>query len=57
MGNFPDGPVVKNSPCKAGNMGFIPGGRTKIPNATEQLSPCSAMEDPAWCNEDPMGLN
>ena len=37
-GNFPSGPVVKNLPCNAGDAGLIPGGRTKIPYATEQLS-------------------
>ena len=24
-GDFPDGPVVKNLPCNAGDMGSIPG--------------------------------
>ena len=24
-GDFPGGPVVKNPPCNAGNMGSIPG--------------------------------
>ena len=37
-GNFPSGPVVKNLLCNAGDAGLIPGGRTKIPNAAEQLS-------------------
>jgi len=37
-GDFPSGPVVKNQPCNAGDAGLIPGGRTKIPNAAEQLS-------------------
>ena len=27
--DFPDGPVVKNPPCKAGNMGSIPGWGTQ----------------------------
>ena len=44
--DFPDGPVVKNLPCKAGDMGSIPGWGTKIPHATEQLSPCIATDDP-----------
>ena len=36
---FPDGPIVKNPPCNAGNVGSILGWRTKIPYVTEQLSP------------------
>ena len=36
--NFPGGPVVKNPPCHARDAGSIPGGRTKIPHTTEQLS-------------------
>ena len=35
---FPGGPVVKNPPCNAGDMGLIPGQGTKIPHAAEQLS-------------------
>ena len=31
--DFPGGPVVKNLPCKAGDMGSIPGWGTKIPHA------------------------
>ena len=37
-GDFPDGPVVKNLPCNAGDMGSIPGQGTKIPHALEHLS-------------------
>ena len=37
--DFPVGPVVKNPPCNAGNVGSILGWRTKIPYVTEQLSP------------------
>ena len=29
-GDFPSGPVVKNSPCNAGDSGSIPGWGTKI---------------------------
>ena len=36
--DFPGGPVVKNPPCNARDMGSIPGQRTKIPHAAEQLS-------------------
>ena len=34
----PSGPVVKNPPCNSGDMGSIPGRRTGIPRATEQLN-------------------
>ena len=34
VGDFPDGPVVKNLPCNAGDAGLIPGWGTKIPHAT-----------------------
>ena len=30
-GGFLDGPVVKNSPCKAGDTGLIHGGGIKTP--------------------------
>ena len=33
------GPVAKNLPCNAGDVGSIPGPGTKIPHAREQLSP------------------
>ena len=36
---FPGGPVVKNLPCNAGDVGSIPGQGTKIPHVTEQLKP------------------
>ena len=35
---FPCGPVVKNLPSNAGDEGLIPGGGTKMPQATGQLS-------------------
>ena len=37
-GAFPGGPVVKNLPSNAGDEGLIPGGGTKMPQATGQLS-------------------
>ena len=37
-GNFPGNLVVKNLPCKAGDISSIPGQRTKIPHAQVQLS-------------------
>ena len=33
--DFPSFPVVKNSPCNAWDMGWIPGQGTKIPHALE----------------------
>ena len=37
--------MVKNLPCNAGEAGLVPGGRTKIPHASGQLSPqAAAME-------------
>ena len=36
--DFPGGPVVKNLPFHTGDVGSIPGWRTKIPHATEKLS-------------------
>ena len=37
--DFPSGPVIKNLPCNAGDVGLIPGWGTRIPRAMEQLSP------------------
>ena len=36
--DFPDGPVVKNLPSNAGDIGSIPGWGTKIPHAVGQLA-------------------
>ena len=36
---FPGGPVVKNPPSNAGDVGSMPGPGSKIPHATEQPSP------------------
>ena len=45
--DFPRGPVVKNPPYSAGDVGLIPGWGTKIPCAAGQLeSLCTAMKDP-----------
>ena len=38
MRDFPGGPVVKNLPCNAGDVGSIPGQGTKIPHAAGQRS-------------------
>ena len=35
--DFLGGPLVKNVPCNAGDVGSIPGAGTKIPQASGQL--------------------
>ena len=37
-GGFPGGPVIKNLPCNAGDMGSVPGLEIKIAHAAGQLS-------------------
>ena len=49
-GDFPDGLVVKNLPCNAGDTGSIPGWGTKSPAATEQLSQHTTATEPMCCN-------
>ena len=44
--DFPCGPVVKNPPSNAGDMGSISGQGTKIPHAMGQLSLCPATTEP-----------
>ena len=39
MKDFPGGPVVKNPPSSAGDVGSVPGWGTKNPDAWGQLSP------------------
>ena len=41
--DFSGGPLVKNPPWDVGDTGSIPGWRTGIPHAEEQLSPCAAI--------------
>ena len=38
---FPGGPVVRNLPFDAGDMGSISGGGTKTPHSMGQLNPCT----------------
>ena len=38
LGDFPGGPVVKNPPCSAEDVGSIPGCRTPNPLAARQLN-------------------
>ena len=49
-GNFPGGPVVKNLPCNAGDVGSIPGWGTKIPHAAGQLGSCATTIEPVCHN-------
>ena len=51
VGDLPGGPVVKNPPSNAGDVGSIPGQGTKIPHATGQLSPRATTTEPAHLNE------
>ena len=44
--DFLGGPVVKNPPSNAGDMGSIPGRGTKIPHAMEQLSQNTTTAEP-----------
>ena len=50
-GNFSSGPEVKNSPSDAGDVVSIPGQGTKIPHATEQLSPHSTTRESVGRNK------
>ena len=47
---FPGGPVAKNLPANAGDMGSIPGLGTKIPHVAGQLNPCAITTEPVHCN-------
>ena len=44
--DFSAGPVVKNSPPNAWDVGWIPGQGTKIPHAAEQLSLYTTTTEP-----------
>ena len=46
--DFPGGPMVKNSPCSAGDAALIAGPGTKIPHATEQLSQHTTTTETHW---------
>ena len=41
--------MVKNLPCSAGDVGSIPGQRTRVPYATERLSPSTTAREPMCC--------
>ena len=57
IGDFPSGPVVKNSSSSAGDVGSIPSPETKIPHASEQLNPWAATTEPTCCKRDPTQTN
>ena len=42
------GPVVNNLPSNAGDVGLIPGWRTKILHAAGRLSPCATTTEPMY---------
>ena len=44
--DFPGGPVIKNLPSNAGDVGSIPGRGTKIPHTAGQLSPRAKTTEP-----------
>ena len=48
--DFLGGPVVKNLSSNAGDVGSIPGRRTRIPHAAGQLSPRTTPREPACPN-------
>ena len=43
--DFPGGPMVKNLPSSAGDVGSIPGQGTGIPHAMGQLGPHAATTE------------
>ena len=45
-GAYPGGSVVKNLSVNAGDTGSVPGWRTKIPHALEQLGLRAATTEP-----------
>ena len=49
--DFPGGPVVKNAPSIAGDVGSIPGRGTNNPHAAGQLSPCATSTELVRLNE------
>ena len=51
--DFSGGPVVKNLPSNAGDVGLNPGGGTKIPHGARQQSPCATNTEPT-CSKTPV---
>lgn len=52
--DFPGGPVIKNLPSSAGDVGSITGQRTKIPHAAGQLSLSTATTEPVPSKRAPV---
>ena len=48
--DFPGGPVVKNLPSNAGDVGSSPGRGTKIPHAKGQLSLHTSTREALVCS-------
>ena len=55
--DFLGGPMVKNLPCNIGDAVSAPRGRTKIPYASEKVSPRAPTRDSVNCKEDPAFCN
>ena len=49
-GNGPGDPVLKSLACNAGDLGLIPGPGTKIPHASEKVSPLATITEPKGYN-------
>ena len=49
-GDWPGSPMVRNLACNAGDLDLIPGPGTKIPHASEQVSPLATITEPTGCN-------
>ena len=54
--DFPGGPMVKNPPCNARDVGSILGQRIKIPHSMKQLSPRATTTEPV-CALEPESCN
>ena len=50
--DFPDGPVVKTSPCNAGGTGLIPGWGAKIPHISQPKKKKSQSRGSKKFNKD-----
>ena len=50
--DFPGGPVIKNSPSNAGDVGSIPDEGTNILPAVGLLNLHAIMKNPKWCNQE-----
>ena len=55
--DFPGDSVVKNRPSNVGDVGSIPGRRTKIPHAAGQISSRATTIELAWLNENLRAAN